>query len=398
MKRIDALVGMGRSRLLGLTGKALDAALDDTLQAIVGEVAQELTVPIALVSLVLERTQFFRAYVGLPHDLAVARATDRDLSFCQFVVRDGCQFEVNDAISDERVPQALVDQYGVRAYLGEPVSVAGQVVGSLCGIDTKPRLFSDTDRARLGLFATRVGERLTQLAAELRMPPVGAVSVAAAPAFAEARNLLAPLTGNLGAARVALADLGPLVRLAHELSQCPPEGVPALASLTDAFAAFEDLGGIVGDLESCSAQLSKTVLALEKLVLPARHLVAMPEIVEAASLLAHHHTKLVGSVSWGDVPYEHVVAPRAVVVSALAAALSLLADAQKKSQSEGLRGTVCRVGGEVHVDLWGAAVSPAGIVEVAGSLERLLGDDNWVVVAAHDGALRLSLPASPGPS
>ena len=104
MKRIDALADEGPERLMALTGATLDRQLDAQLQQSVERLSVALEAPIVLVSLMLKRTQFFRAHVGLPPDLALAQATDRDVSFCQLVVRDRETLEVTNPrfeLSDE---------------------------------------------------------------------------------------------------------------------------------------------------------------------------------------------------------------------------------------------------------------------------------------------------------
>lgn len=162
MESIDAL-GRRPERLAAFTGSLLSEDEDVELQAIVAEAARDLSTPIALVNFVLEQVQFFKAHHGLPRDLAAARGTDRNVSFCQFVVRDGKPFEVEDAEKDDRVPKHLVRSYGIRSYLGMPIKVDGTTVGSLCVIDTKPRQFSEKDRDNLNRLASLVNSRLTLL-------------------------------------------------------------------------------------------------------------------------------------------------------------------------------------------------------------------------------------------
>ena len=145
---IDAL-GPRPDRHLAFTGELLAEVEDEVLQSIVEEAARDLSTPIALVNLVLEEIQFFKAHYGLPPDLAAARGTERDVSFCQFVVRDGEPFEVNNAEKDARVPQHLVKHHGIKSYLGMPVVANDVIVGSLCVIDFEPREFSEEERQTL---------------------------------------------------------------------------------------------------------------------------------------------------------------------------------------------------------------------------------------------------------
>ncbi|MBV9592481.1 MAG: SpoIIE family protein phosphatase, partial [Actinobacteria bacterium] len=69
------------------------------------------------------------------------RQTPLTHSFCQYVVRDGRPLVIEDARLDERLRDNLaITDLGVVAYAGFPLRDAtGQVVGSLCAIDTQPR-------------------------------------------------------------------------------------------------------------------------------------------------------------------------------------------------------------------------------------------------------------------
>jgi GAF domain-containing protein len=156
MERFDALAEKSDERLLVLTGEALSRAPDAELQRIVAEVAEALEMPTALVSLVLTRTQYFRAQVGLPPDLANVAATDRDVSFCQFVVRDEAPLVVEDAKGDPKFPQLLVNEFGVRSYVGAPLHVGGAVVGSLWrdGLEAAD-VFARRRRAHAGVRGAR---------------------------------------------------------------------------------------------------------------------------------------------------------------------------------------------------------------------------------------------------
>jgi hypothetical protein len=394
MKRVDALGQQHRDRYRVLTGRILDPELDDTLQRVVEEVARELAMPIALVSLVLERTQFFRAHVGLPEDLAVARSTDRDASFCQFVVRDGSRFEVTNALEDARVPKDLVDRYGIRAYVGQPISVAGAVVGSLCGIDVKPRTFSPEDRQRLADFALRVGARLEELAHERRERGRGLLERASAPAFAELRNVLTPLAAGVSSARVALADLAPLRRIAEALARQPGTPGAALAGLDRALLAFDDLAEILGDLEIVGQRLPPLTGALEMLLVGDPPATEASQVVDAASRLTLHLTRVTGGLAWDDVPRGLAVrTPRMVAVAGLSAAITMLADVQGPGPG-GLSGRVRLEGGHVTFELRSPSVTAALAERCALELSRNLGDGAGAVISAAGDHLRVAMPSA----
>ncbi len=81
---VDALAESA-NRHLEFPTELLVGIDDAELNALVGRAADDLDMPMALATLVLERVQFFRSHTGLPDDLAASRATERDVSFCQFV-------------------------------------------------------------------------------------------------------------------------------------------------------------------------------------------------------------------------------------------------------------------------------------------------------------------------
>jgi GAF domain-containing protein len=151
-------------RLNALRGRLLERGADPELQALVQELARVLRFPTAMVSLVLQDTQFFKAHVGLPPDLAAAQATDRCTSFCQFVTASDRPLTISDSHQEPLLPRDLIERYGIRAYHGAPLHVDGQVVGSLCVTDQEPRQLSDDELVQLQRLADRASARLQVLA------------------------------------------------------------------------------------------------------------------------------------------------------------------------------------------------------------------------------------------
>lgn len=134
------------------------------LQELVTEVAHAFGVPVALLSLVLGDRQWFKAHVGLPPALARARETPRDWSFCHHVVQGHESLVVPDAT---RHPvfrdNPLVKDGIVGSYAGAPlVTSTGEVLGSLCVIDTRPLVLGAEDLAALRELARRVAADLEQ--------------------------------------------------------------------------------------------------------------------------------------------------------------------------------------------------------------------------------------------
>lgn len=103
--------------------------------------------PVALLSLVDDRRQFFKSAHGLTGAVAEARETPLSHSFCQHVVTSGDHLIVNDATQHPLVCDNLaVRDLGVQAYLGIPVrDINGYVLGSFCIVNDTPREWSAED-------------------------------------------------------------------------------------------------------------------------------------------------------------------------------------------------------------------------------------------------------------
>ncbi len=201
-------------RLSAFRSGRIATTADPELTAIVHRVANPAEAPIALVSLVMDRVQYFRAAVGLPTELALASATNRCDSFCQFVVQEEALFVVEDAPNDRRVPQALVERYGVTAYAGAPLWVDGQVLGSLCVLDVKPRTFSAQFLDTLTRSASEASARLEQIASGANEPqraPLETPDVRAA-----ASSIVQQLTNMQAAANLGTPLMNTLAEIPRE--------------------------------------------------------------------------------------------------------------------------------------------------------------------------------------
>lgn len=326
--RVDAL-GRDSKHIEALAHASLDESIDEQLQQVVHQAAGELGTPIALVSLVLDRLQFFQAHVGLPEDLADARATDRDVSFCQFVVRDGAPFVVHDTTNDTRVPKNLVQRFGIRAYLGVPVRARGETVGSLCVMDLEPHRFSEAQSRRLSTMADTVSYRLAELWGAQRGRAL--LSRATAPAFAELRNLLSPLRALTTSARVSSFELGVLTRVGDAA------GEATRGALSEARTTLAELGHGLGLLEGVAVRIQEQIVAIENIALSRGAEVTVTETIEGALRLAHHHTKLAGGVHTTPMRKTlRLATTRVVAVATLSTALSAIAIAMAPAD-QGLR-------------------------------------------------------------
>ena len=125
----------------------LDSPAEESFDRLTRLVARLLDAPVALVSLVDSSRQFFKSAQGLPEPWATKRETPLSHSFCQYVIRTGDALVVEDAPEHPVVCTNLaVTELGVAAYLGVPLTTPeGQVLGSLCAIDSKPRAWTGDD-------------------------------------------------------------------------------------------------------------------------------------------------------------------------------------------------------------------------------------------------------------
>ncbi len=121
-----------------------------------------LDAPVALVSFVDEEEQVLPGAVGLPEPWSVTRRTPLTHSFCQHVVRSGAPLLVEDARITPLVWESLaITDLGVIAYAGVPlVDERGEVVGSLCAIDHRPRRWTPQEVAALQDLAAACSSEL----------------------------------------------------------------------------------------------------------------------------------------------------------------------------------------------------------------------------------------------
>lgn len=115
--------------------------------------------PIALVSLVTEDRQWFKARVGME-----SHQTPRDQSFCAHAIRNPSRImEVRDASQDPRFMDnpLVLGEPGIRFYAGAPlVSPSGVAMGTVCVIDRVARELTPAMELGLQALARQVGELL----------------------------------------------------------------------------------------------------------------------------------------------------------------------------------------------------------------------------------------------
>jgi GAF domain-containing protein len=124
-------------RRAGLTGTAAEVPFDQ-----LARLAARLThSPTALVSLVDEDRQLFKGACGLAEPWRSTGEAPLSHSFCRHVVDSGEPLVVEDAREHPLLrDNPAIREMGVVAYLGLPLSDGeGNVLGTLCVIDSRPR-------------------------------------------------------------------------------------------------------------------------------------------------------------------------------------------------------------------------------------------------------------------
>lgn len=121
----------------------LDTPREERFERLTRIASTALGVPIALVSLIDQERQWFKARVGL--DVA---ETPRDLAFCAHAAASARELIVPDASADDRfADNPLVSgPLGIRFYAGMPLCPdAGPCIGTLCVIDQRPRAIEERE-------------------------------------------------------------------------------------------------------------------------------------------------------------------------------------------------------------------------------------------------------------
>ena len=136
----------------------LDTPPEARYDRIVDFAAREFDVPMALISLVDEDRQWFKASVGLQ-----VCETSRDVSFCGHAIMTPNTMVVPDVSLDVRFmgnPLVLGEPH-IRFYAGAPLRMpGGEIIGTFCILDRRPRELDHVQLATLGMLRTMVVDML----------------------------------------------------------------------------------------------------------------------------------------------------------------------------------------------------------------------------------------------
>lgn len=136
----------------------LDTPREREYDDIVAIAAHVCEAPIALISLLDESRQWFKAALGMD-----ATETPLEIAFCDHAIRQAETMVVEDAREDARfrMNPLVTGDAGIRFYAGAPLRTADDVaIGTLCVLDTKPRSLSEKQIASLEALARQVMAQL----------------------------------------------------------------------------------------------------------------------------------------------------------------------------------------------------------------------------------------------
>ena len=271
---------LARLRMLSV----LDTRPEPVFDMLVRVAATVCGTPIALMTLVDQDRQWFKANQGLEH----VSETPRSMAFCDHTIRDDRVLEVRDATRDPRFEAnpLVTGDPNIRFYAGAPIAMpGGERVGALCVIDRRPGGLSPQQEAALrdlagvaqwallqrerllevailGDEARRTADALRAAEAEVRRAKEAAEAANRAKSdFLDnvSHEIRTPLNGVLGLTRLLLAEpLSPQQRKYVQLADA------SAGSLLELINDLLDLGKI----ESGRMEMEQEPFRLDELLQP----------------------------------------------------------------------------------------------------------------------------------
>lgn len=138
----------------GLLDSGPEAVFDD-----LAHLAASVTgAPMAFVTVVDDRRSYWKSVIGLGELGIAERQNAAEASFCHLVVAADGPLIVTDAATDARVNDiSSVTRMGIGAWAGYPIHApGGQVLGTICAVDTAPRAWNDQEVRTLATLARAI--------------------------------------------------------------------------------------------------------------------------------------------------------------------------------------------------------------------------------------------------
>ncbi len=177
--------------------------------------AKLLEAPVCIIGFIDSHRHLFKAAVGLSrlglmNKIAQERQLPRSQSFCNYVVESRQVLAINDTLLSPDASMVLVQQYGIRAYLGVPlVDSQGNALGTIAIMEQLPRTFTPKDIQSLEIIARwSMSEFERQFMLNIASPNTSNKSeLIASPQVNRERDLLAKSILDKAKAKTDLAEM-----------------------------------------------------------------------------------------------------------------------------------------------------------------------------------------------
>ncbi len=161
VKSVSAMVDQEKQRLKALSELGLlEAQTIPVFEEATQTAAELLDAPICILGFVDRRRHLFKSAVGLSrlglmNKIAQERQLSRAEAFCNIVVESHQVLAINDTLlSPDYASKMLVQQYGIRAYLGVPlIDAQGNCLGAISIMEQSPRTFTPKEIQSLEIIA-----------------------------------------------------------------------------------------------------------------------------------------------------------------------------------------------------------------------------------------------------
>ena len=138
----------------------LDSLPEESFDALTRLAAALLGVPASFISIVDADRDFYKSHFGFPEPLAETRELWGP-TFCHHTLARDEPLVINDTLADARwQSMPTVTTLGVRAYVGVPLQVDGETIGSFCVIDQRARQWTATEIDTVTQLAKSAGREL----------------------------------------------------------------------------------------------------------------------------------------------------------------------------------------------------------------------------------------------
>jgi signal transduction histidine kinase len=156
--RLDQSLSNPRRLTVVQRSGLLDTQTEEAFDSLIRLAATLIGTPAGFLSIVDGKRDFYKSQCGFPEPIAIARQVS-GRTFCHYVVAGSAPLVIDDTHAHpvwREVP--VVESLAVRAYLGVPLIVDGQPIGTFSVIDTSPRSWKSSEietLVQLSLAATR---------------------------------------------------------------------------------------------------------------------------------------------------------------------------------------------------------------------------------------------------